>query len=162
MDLLENTKIRVTTETREEIDKLLCDLLEIDTEDFAARNEDSNIIHSYYISKDTYSYHIGWNNKPKTRGVTTSEDYFNSCVEREITLEYLQELYNHKYRNEEINESKRYMVFVDNKRGPSVIHNTLESAETEAKRLAEKEIGKTVSICEIVKQYKSSIIVDEL
>lgn len=56
---------------------------------------------------------------------------------------------------------KEYLVYVQNKGVPKVKHN-LQSADDEAKRLANIEIGKEVHIVEIIKTYKASVIVEEI
>lgn len=55
----------------------------------------------------------------------------------------------------------KYMVFVEGKNTPRYIHETKASAETEAKRLSTKMIGSKVSVVEIVKEFKSRVIVEE-
>ena len=58
--------------------------------------------------------------------------------------------------------SKRYMVFVEGKNTPRYIHNSYASAETEAKRLSTKLVGLKVSIVEVIKEFKSKVIVEEI
>lgn len=58
--------------------------------------------------------------------------------------------------------TKRYMVFIEGKEELNKIYTDLEKAETEAKRLSTKEIGLKVSIVEIIKEYKSEVVLNEL
>ena len=58
--------------------------------------------------------------------------------------------------------TKKYLVSVVGGNAPKHIHNSLESAETEAKRLASKEIGKEVMVLEYVKSYQAKVIVEEI
>lgn len=64
--------------------------------------------------------------------------------------------------NNIIEDTAKYYVFVSGKQTPKVLHNTLEAAETEAKRLSEREVGRLVSICKVEKQFISKIIVEEV
>lgn len=56
----------------------------------------------------------------------------------------------------------KYMVFVEGKNPPSYIHDTYDSAEEEAKRLAEKEVGSNVTVLSVVKTFKAKVIVEEV
>jgi hypothetical protein len=58
--------------------------------------------------------------------------------------------------------STKYMVFVEGKNTPRCIHDCIASAEKEAKRLSAKEIGCNVFVVEIVKTFKSRIIVEDV
>ena len=58
--------------------------------------------------------------------------------------------------------TKKYMVSVVGGNAPKYIHNSLDSAEVEAKRLASKEIGKEVMVLEYVKSYQAKVIVEEI
>ena len=58
--------------------------------------------------------------------------------------------------------TKKYLVSVVGGKAPKHIHNSLESAEKEAKRLAGKEIGKEVMVLEYVKSYQAKVIVEEI
>jgi hypothetical protein len=57
---------------------------------------------------------------------------------------------------------KQYYDFVENRQPPKKPHDTLESAEAEAKRLAGLFPAVVISIMQIVKQYKGEIIVKEV
>lgn len=63
---------------------------------------------------------------------------------------------------EESQTDKQYVVYVEGKYTPKVIHNTLEEAETEANRLATVEPNKLISVCEIISQFKSKTIVEKI
>lgn len=54
----------------------------------------------------------------------------------------------------------KYMVFVEGRKAPKVIHDSYDSAEKEAKRLSAKEIGCNVFVVEIIKAFKSRVIVE--
>jgi hypothetical protein len=56
----------------------------------------------------------------------------------------------------------KYMVFVEGGKTPKKIHDSYDSAEKEAKRLSAKEIGCNVFVVEIVKTFKSRIIVEDV
>lgn len=58
--------------------------------------------------------------------------------------------------------TKKYLVSVVGGEAPKYIHDSLESAEKEAKRLASKEIGKEVMILEYVKSYQAKVIIEEM
>ena len=58
--------------------------------------------------------------------------------------------------------SKKYMVFVEGKNTPRYIHETKESAETEAIRLSMESVGLKVSIVEIIREFKSKVIIEEV
>lgn len=58
--------------------------------------------------------------------------------------------------------TKKYLVSVVGGKAPKHIHNSLESAEKEAKRLASKQIGKEVMVLEYVKSYQAKVIVEEI
>lgn len=94
-------------------------------------------------------------------------------------FEYWQDLYNNQPENliydmneiifaevdkriDEQKTSKGYMVFVEGKNTPRYIHDSYNSAKTEAKRLSTKLVGSKVFVVEIVKEYKSKVIVEEI
>jgi len=52
-----------------------------------------------------------------------------------------------------MSENSFYMVFLENERTPSYKHSTLDSAETEAKRLSELHKKKAYVLCTI-KSYE--------
>ena len=54
------------------------------------------------------------------------------------------------------------MVFIEGKEELNKIYTDLEKAETEAKRLSTKEIGLRFSIVEIIKEFKSEMVLNEL
>lgn len=56
----------------------------------------------------------------------------------------------------------KYMVFVEGRSNPKKVHDSYDSAEKEAKRLSAKEIGCNVFVVEIVKTFKSKVIVEEI
>lgn len=56
---------------------------------------------------------------------------------------------------------KKYMVFIEGRSNPKKIHDSYDSAEKEAKRLSAKEIGLKVFVVEIVKEFKSKVVVEE-
>lgn len=56
----------------------------------------------------------------------------------------------------------KYMVFVEGRGNPVKVHSSYESAEEEAKRIAEKEFGCNVNVLSIVKTFKSKVIVEEV
>ena len=56
--------------------------------------------------------------------------------------------------------STKYMVFVEGRSNPKKVHDSYDSAEKEAKRLSAKEISCNVFVVEIVKTYKSKVIVE--
>ena len=58
--------------------------------------------------------------------------------------------------------AKKYLVSVVGGKAPKHIHNSLNSAEKEAKRLASLEIGKEVTVLEYVKSYQAKVIVEEI
>ena len=58
--------------------------------------------------------------------------------------------------------NQQFLVYVHGKNAPKRIHDLYDSAEKEAKRLAEKEIGYNVSIVNVVKTFKSKVIVEEV
>lgn len=58
--------------------------------------------------------------------------------------------------------TKKYVVSVVGGKAPKHIHNSLKSAEAEAKRLAGKEIGKEVMVLEYIKSYQAKVIVEEI
>ena len=58
--------------------------------------------------------------------------------------------------------STKYMVFVEGKNTPRYVHEIKDSAETEAKRLSTKLVGSKVFVVEIVKTFKSKVIVEEI
>ena len=59
--------------------------------------------------------------------------------------------------NNIIEDKAKYYVFVS-----GFLHDTLEAAEKEAKRLSEREVGSLVSICKVEKQFISKVIVEEV
>lgn len=58
--------------------------------------------------------------------------------------------------------TKKYLVSVVGGDAPKHIHNSLKSAEAEAKRLAGKEIGKEVMVLEYIKSYQAKVVVEEI
>ena len=58
--------------------------------------------------------------------------------------------------------STEYMVFVEGKNNPKKVHDSYDSAEKEAKRLSAKEVGCNVFVVEIVKTFKSKVIVETI
>jgi len=66
--------------------------------------------------------------------------------------------------NETPDKEKQYMVLVENGTTPKKIHNSLDSVENEAKRLAglPSNLGKKVSILEVVKSFKSLMLIEEV
>jgi hypothetical protein len=56
----------------------------------------------------------------------------------------------------------KYMVFVEGRSSPKKVHDSYDSAEKEAKRLSAKEIGCNVFVVEIIKAFKSRVIVEEV
>lgn len=58
--------------------------------------------------------------------------------------------------------NQKFLVYVHGKNAPKHIHDSYDSAEKEAKRLAEKEIGCNISIVSVVKTFKSKIIIEEV
>jgi hypothetical protein len=65
-------------------------------------------------------------------------------------------------KQDNVNDNNKYYISVDGKKAPSKVHDSLESAEKETKRLANKEIDKEVMILQHVKSYKSKVVVEEL
>jgi hypothetical protein len=64
--------------------------------------------------------------------------------------------------NNIVEDRAKYYVFVSGKQTPKVLHDTLEAAEKEAKRLSEREVGSLVSVCKVEKQFISKVIVEEV
>lgn len=64
--------------------------------------------------------------------------------------------------NNIVEDKSKYYVFVSGKKTPRVLHDTLEAAEKEAKRLSEREVGSLVSVCRVEKQFISKVIVEEV
>lgn len=64
--------------------------------------------------------------------------------------------------NNIIEDKAKYYVFVSGKQTPKVLHDTIEAAEKEAKRLSEREVGSLVSVCKVEKQFISKVIVEEV
>ena len=62
----------------------------------------------------------------------------------------------------EAKSPKKYMIFVEGKDAPEKVHTNLEKAETEAKRLATIEVGAKVSIVEVIKEFKSEVVINEV
>ena len=67
-----------------------------------------------------------------------------------------------KRLSKEEKASKRYMIFVEGEDIPNKIYTDLEKAETEAKRLATIEVGAKVSIVEVIKEFKSEVVINEV
>jgi hypothetical protein len=66
----------------------------------------------------------------------------------------------------EIPKETHYLVMVKGKGQPKKVHASLESAEKEAQRLAQKEIqngeGKEVFVLEVLKKYKAIVSIEEV
>ena len=58
-------------------------------------------------------------------------------------------------------QQKSYMCFVKGVSTPKKIHNTLEEAEKEARRLCEKELVE-VTLLEVVKKFGAKVLVEEI
>jgi len=63
-------------------------------------------------------------------------------------------------KESKVEDTKKYMVYVSGKSSPKNIH-TLDDAVEEAKRLSERSIGLDVHVVEVVKTFKSRVIVEE-
>ena len=63
-----------------------------------------------------------------------------------------------------LNEETKYMCLVVGGSTPRVLHDTLQAAETEAKRLAaqRKNIGKEVKVLNVVSAFKAKVTVESL
>lgn len=63
-----------------------------------------------------------------------------------------------------LNEETKYMCLVVGGGTPRVLHDTLQAAETEAKRLAaqRKNIGKEVKVLNVVSAFKAKVTVESL
>ncbi len=59
-------------------------------------------------------------------------------------------------------DSTKYMVFVEGRSNPKKVHDSYDLAEKEAKRLSAKEIGCNVMVLNVVKTFKSKVIVEEV
>lgn len=121
-----------------------------------------SIIHSYYIHPEHISYDI-----IRTKNVEMK--FFDHKYD-EITLHDLlhyealitaSPTFTGTVTAPTVSD-KMYLVFVDGKSNPKCFHNSIESANTEAIRLSGNEVGKTVSVCEVVQQYKSEVVVNKI
>jgi hypothetical protein len=63
---------------------------------------------------------------------------------------------------EEPEQPKQYLVYVEGKQAPKKVHNSLESAQKEANRLAKKEVGYVTYVVEIVNKYIATVSVEEV
>ena len=61
-----------------------------------------------------------------------------------------------------LQEAKKYIIYVDGKDLPRVIHTDFETAKKEATRLAQKHTQNKVNICEIVETLKAKVSVEVL
>lgn len=113
-----------------------------------------------------------YNNRPENLIYDMDEIIFAE-VEKGLKLKAISENPNDFLTKDEIEalptlpkqteQSKQeFLVYVHGKNAPKHIHDSYDSAEKEAKRLAEKEIGCNVSILSIVKTFKSKVIVEEV
>lgn len=156
-----NTKIRVSTDTRQEIVKMLTDMVLCNKDGLIdGYVMGDNEIHSYYID-EVYTGFIS--------SGSFSENYFNNSSDFfPITIQQLRDIYSkfisieteHEVKQQQT--EKKYMICVQGKKAPRVIHNSLEEAEAEAKRLAGIEIDKQVMILEYVKSYKAKVVIEEI
>ncbi len=114
------------------------------------------------VTNDTNEYYVRQNGEV-LKG--TGYNAPNSAYFRNV--DDLYEAISKYYSNDEdemMPEKVKYMCFVEGKKAPSVHHNTLEKAETEAKRLAgmPSNVGKEVTIVSKVKSYKAEVTVNEV
>lgn len=53
----------------------------------------------------------------------------------------------------------KYVVIVENKSAPRKIHDSLESAQAEAMRLAKVEVGHVVTVAQVLNRMVGKVIV---
>ena len=135
-------------------------------------NMDRYLGYTYPILRQTYA---GYNlSIPEDSGCIFdgTKWHFNKYCFKAIRLpdtEYWYEIKNGEivFKDDDIpkelvEDKAKYYVFVSGKQTPKVLHDTIEAAEKEAKRLSEREVGSLVSICRIEKQFISKVIVEEV
>ena len=155
---LVGTKIRSTKDTRQAIVRLL-ELFGYDVDGDTISNKDmigyyihedyTTLLHEDYTTSSTFTY--------------SNENYFIGHPYNQITLDYLKSFESMLVEKDEVTpNTKKYLVFVEGKANPKKVHDTIESANKEAIRLANIEVGKLISVCEVVEQYKSRITVIKL
>lgn len=106
-----------------------------------------NNVFPWYESNEGYSYWNNlYNNEPDNLIYDTNEIVFAE-VDKRLA---------------EQNPTKRYMVFVEGKSNPRKVHDCIASARREASRLSAKEVGLKVSVVEIICEFKSKVIVEEV
>lgn len=125
-------------------------------------------IDNIFIWEDSNEGYKYWNNlsiyKPKNLIYDMNEIVFAEVDKRIAEQKAPTEFISTEEFNQMLEQksSTKYMVFVEGKNTPRYIHETKASAETEAKRLSTKMIGSKVSVVEIVKEFKSKVIVEEV
>lgn len=104
---------------------------------------------------------FNWN-KTKEGKEYWSDLYYNKPNNLDYDMDEIVFAEVDKRLSKEEKASKRYMIFIEGKDIADKIYTDLEKAEEEAKRLATVEVGSKVSIVEIVKEYKSEVIINEV
>ena len=97
-----------------------------------------------------------------TKGEELQEEESDLNLVKLISTETLTQEHQQKLNILQQKAITKYMVFVEGKSNPVKLHNTHESAEEEAKRLSAKEIGCHVMVLNVVKTFKSKVIVEEV
>lgn len=140
---------------------------------FECKRGKAEDIDDYFVWADTKEGHTYWeilqSNTPKPIEYDMNEIIFaevdKRIAEQKAPTEKTQPEF---ISTEEFNQmleqksSTKYMVFVEGRSNPKKVHDSYDSAEKEAKRLSAKEIGCNVFVVEIVKTFKSKVIVEEV
>lgn len=139
----------------------------LEYKDFSLNNREIRIESTFYW-RDTeqgsnYWYELN-ENRPKNLVYDMNEIVFAEVDRRIAEQDSKPEFISTKEFEQMLEQkaSTKYMVFVEGGKTPKKIHDSYDSAETEAKRLSAKEIGCNVFVVEIVKTFKSKVIVEEI
>jgi hypothetical protein len=135
---------------------------------FECKRGEAEDIDDFFIWDKTKEGHDYWENLqsniPKPIEYDMNEIIFAE-VDKRIAEQTLQPEFISTEEFDQIfqeNSSTKYMVFVEDKNTPRCIHDCIASAEKEAKRLSAKEIGCNVFVVEIIREFKSKIVVEEI
>ena len=119
----------------------------------------------WYKTKEGFGYWYNLqNNQPKDLVCDMDEIIFAE-VDKRIAEQKTQSEFISTEEFDQMFEQKtstKYMVFVEGRSNPKKVHDSYDSAEKEAKRLSAKEIGCNVMVLNVIKTFKSKVIVEEV